>query len=108
MNNLAVNLAHQKRFDEALAVMKQLETLDPGEPYAELHRAKIHAEMGNDEEAYRYLRSSLEGMAKLDTLHHIEFRQDIRLDPSFAKLRETRRFRAILLEFYGEDTPLKE
>ena len=108
LNNLGVNLAHQKRFDEAIAVMQQLELLDPGEPYAELHRAKIYAEKGDDERAYAYLRSSLEGMAKLDTLHHIEFRQDIRLDPSFARLRETQRFRAILLEFYGKDTPLQE
>ncbi|MEZ4319077.1 MAG: tetratricopeptide repeat protein [Myxococcota bacterium] len=108
MNNLGVNLAHQKRFDEALAVMEQLELLDPDDPYADLHRAKIHAEMGNDEKAYEYLERSLEGMAKLDTLHHIEFRQDIRLDPSFSKLRETRRFRAILLKYYGDDTPLQE
>lgn len=108
LNNLGVNLAHQGRYDEAIAVMKQLETLDPNEPYADLHRAKIYAEMGEDEKAYEYLRLSLEGMAKLDTLHHIEFRQDIRLDPSFAKLRETRRFRAILLEYYGTDTPLQE
>ena len=47
-------------------------------------------------------------MQALDTLHHIEFRQDIRLDPSFAKLRETRRFRAILLKYYGDDTPVPE
>ncbi|MCB9678482.1 MAG: tetratricopeptide repeat protein [Alphaproteobacteria bacterium] len=108
MNNLGVNLAHQHRFDEALAVMKQLETMDPDDPYANLHRAKIYAEMGNDEQAYAYLEKSLEGMAELDTLHHIEFRQDIRLDPSFAKLRETRRFRAILLKYYGDDTPVPE
>lgn len=108
LNNLGVNLAHQGRYDEAIAVMKQLELLDPGEPYADLHRAKIYAEMGEDDVALDYLKRSLEGMAKLDTLHHIEFRQDIRLDPSFDKLRETRRFRAILLEYYGEDTPVPE
>ncbi len=108
MNNLGVNLAHQGRYDEALAVMEQLESLDPDDPYADLHRAKIYAEMGDDEQAYVYLERSLEGMAELDTLHHIEFRQDIRLDPSFAKLRETRRFRDILLQYYGDDSPLQE
>jgi tetratricopeptide (TPR) repeat protein len=108
MNNLGVNLAHQGRYDEALEVMKQLEVLDPDEPYSDLHRSKIHAEMGNDELAYQFLDKALTGMAKLDTLHHIEFRQDIRLDPSFKKLRETRRFREILLKYYGEDTPLPE
>ena len=107
LNNLGVNLAHQRRFDEALSVMKALETLDPGDPYADLHRSKIYAEMGKDEEAYRFLEQSLRGMAELDTLHHIEFRQDIRLDPSFAKIRETERFRSILLQFYGKDTPLQ-
>lgn len=108
MNNLAVNLAHQKRFDEALALMDQIEKLDPGDPYADLHRSKIHAEMGNDAKALEYLERALESMARLDTLHHIEFRQDIRLDPSFEKLRQTRRFREILLKYYGDDTPLKE
>lgn len=108
LNNLGVNLSHQKRFDEALKVMESLEVLDPKDPYAELHRSKIYAEMGNDEEALRHLELALEGMEQLDTLHHIEFRQDIRLDPSFAKLREGFRFRAILDRYYGKDSPLEE
>lgn len=108
MNNLGVNLAHQRRFDEALSVMRELELLDPHDPYADLHRAKIHAEMGEDEEALRYLERALEGMEHLDTLHHIEFRQDIRLDPSLEKLRGTFRFQAILNKYYGKDSPLQE
>ncbi len=108
LNNLGVNLAHQKRFPEALAVMERLEILDPKDPYADLHRSKIYAEMGRDEDAYRHLDLALQGMQELDTLHHIEFRQDIRLDPSFARLRETARFRSILLKYYGKDTPLPE
>jgi tetratricopeptide (TPR) repeat protein len=108
LNNLGVNLAHQKRFPEALAVMKRLEDLDPGDPYADLHRAKIYAEMGDDATSLSYLEKALQGMADLDTLHHIEFRQDIRLDPSFAHLRETERFRSILLRYYGKDSPLQE
>lgn len=108
MNNLAVCVAHQGRYEEALALMEALEVLDPNEPYAELHRSKIHAEMGSDDLAMAYLEKALEGMKKLDTLHHIEFRQDIRIDPSFAKLRGTRRFRDLLVRYYGDDTPLKE
>lgn len=108
MNNLAVNLAHQGRYEEALAVMEQLEILDPEDPYADLHRSKIHAEMGNDEKALAYLEKALEGMERLDTLHHIEFRQDIRLDPSFGRLRETYRFRAVLSRYYGKNSPLQE
>ncbi len=108
LNNLAVNLAHQKRFGEALQIMQSLETLDPGDAYADLHRAKIHAEMGDNEKAYAYLEQSLEGMKQLDTLHHIEFRQDIRIDPSFEKIRETERFHSILVRYYGKDTPLQE
>ncbi|MCO4745617.1 MAG: tetratricopeptide repeat protein [Proteobacteria bacterium] len=108
INNLAVNVAHQGRYDEALALMAQLETLQPDDPYAELHRAKIYAEMGEEELAYEYIRKALEGMKKLDTLHHIEFRQDIRVDPSFAKMRAARRFRELLLEYYGDDTPLPD
>jgi len=108
LNNLGVNLAHQGRYEEALSVMRQLEILDPGDPYADLHRAKIHAEMGNDDKAFDYLQKALEGMKKLDTLHHIEFRQDIRVDPSFEKLRQTARFRGILIQYYGEDSPLQE
>ncbi len=108
MNNLAVNLSHQGRHPEALAVMEQLETLDPDDPYADLHRAKVHAELGDDDAALDYLEKALQGMLKLDTLHHIEFRQDIRVDPSFEALRQTYRFRAILNEYYGSDSPLQE
>ena len=78
------------------------------DPYADLHRSKIHAEMGHEDLALGYLEKALDGMDKLDTLHHIEFRQDIRLDPSFAKLRETHRFRTILSRYYGDDSPLQE
>ncbi|MEO0605238.1 MAG: tetratricopeptide repeat protein, partial [Myxococcota bacterium] len=106
MNNLAVNLAHQGRFDEALAIMAQLAEIVPGDAYANLHRSKIYAEMGDDEQAYFYLREALKGFETMDTLHRIEFRQDIRLDPSFAQLREQRRFRSILAEFFGKDVPL--
>ncbi|MEN0066722.1 MAG: tetratricopeptide repeat protein [Myxococcota bacterium] len=108
MNNLAVNLSHQGRFEEALAIMEQLEQIDPGDAYADLHRSKIYAEMGEEDQALTFLRKALQGFATMDTLHRIEFRQDIRLDPSFAKLRETRRFRSILVEFFGKDTPLSE
>lgn len=103
MNNLAVNLAHQGRFDEAIAIMDQLEEIMPGDPYADLHRAKIYAAMGKRERAYRYLKQALEGTRTLDTMHHIEFRQDIRLDPAFTQLRTEARFRRLLEEVYGDD-----
>lgn len=106
LNNLAVNLAHQGRFDEALAIMDELETVLPDDPYSDLHRAKIHAAMGQEARALAFLEQALAGMARLDTLHHIEFRQDIRVDPSFASLRRTPEFRAILTKYYGNDSPL--
>lgn len=108
LNNLAVCLAHQKRYEEALAVMRQLEILDPGDPYADLHRAKIHADMGKDDDALMFLNRALAGMAELDILHAIEFRQDIRVDPSFEKLRHDQRFHEILVKYYGKDAPLEE
>lgn len=107
LNNLAVCLAHQKRFDEALEIMARLETLDPGDPYADLHRAKIYAEMGERELVYEHLERSLVAMAELDTLHHIEFRQDIRVDPSFESMRRDPTFRAILIRYYGKESPLQ-
>ena len=103
LNNLAVNLAHQGRFDEALSIMQQLHQIQPNDPYADLHRSKIAASMGEDGEALTHLENALLGMAKLDTLHHIEFRQDIRVDPSFDRLRETEGFSTVLLRYYGED-----
>jgi tetratricopeptide (TPR) repeat protein len=108
LNNLAVNLAHQGRYDEALAIMRELERSDPDDPYADLHRSKIYAQMGRDDDAFRYLEVALQGMRALDTLHHIEFRQDIRIDPAFEKLRGTARFKTILTKYYGKDTPLEE
>ncbi len=108
LNNLAVCLSHQHRFDEALAIMNKLEVIDPGDAYADLHRAKIAAEQGQDDRARMFLEKSLAGMKSLDTLHHIEFRQDIRVDPSFEKLRHDPAFNAILVQYYGKDSPLQE
>jgi Tfp pilus assembly protein PilF len=105
LNNLAVNYAHQRRFDEALAVMRRLEVLDPDDAYADLHRAKIYAEMGDEAQALQYLEKALKGMQMLDTLHNIEFRQDIRVDPSFDRLRRRKEFRLLMHQFYGDDAP---
>jgi Flp pilus assembly protein TadD len=101
LNNLAVCLAHQGRYEEALKIMEDLEVSLPDDPYADLHRAKIHAEMGHELRALNYLKKSLSGVQKLDTMHHIELRQDIRLDPSFDSLRSDRRFHQIITEAYG-------
>lgn len=105
MNNLAVNLAHQGRFEEALAIMRELEVLLPGDAYSDLHRAKIHAQMGELDKALAYLDKALANLDDLDLMHHTEFRQDIRLDPSFQPLRADPRFRAILQEHYGDEAP---
>ncbi|NOY27299.1 MAG: tetratricopeptide repeat protein [Oligoflexia bacterium] len=103
LNNLAVNLAHQDRYNEALAVMAALEELDPDDPYSDLHRAKVFAAMGKRERVYKYLRRALDGVDQLDSLHHIEFRQDLRLEPLFAKYRREPRFRRLLRRAYGPD-----
>ncbi len=102
LNNLAVNLAHQERYDEALAIMDRVGRIEPGEPYADLHRAKILAAMGRHDLALKHLELALAGVAELDTLHTIEFRQDIRVDPAFDPLREEPAFEAILVRYYGE------
>jgi len=103
LNNLAVNLAHQKRYGEAEQIMAALEERSPDDPYADLHRAKIYAAQGKRREAYRYLERALDGSRDLDTMHHIEFRQDIRLDPAFSALRAEDRFARLLREAYGDD-----
>jgi tetratricopeptide (TPR) repeat protein len=102
LNNLAVCLAHQGRFDEALVIMEKLEGIIPEDAYADLHRAKIYAAMGKEDRAYRFLQKSLAGMRKLDTLHNIEFRQDIRVDPAFEEMRKQDRFGNMLERYYGE------
>ncbi|MDG1482142.1 MAG: hypothetical protein P8R54_21295 [Myxococcota bacterium] len=103
LNNLAINLAHQHRFDEANEIMASLESIDPGNPYNDLHRSKIYAAMGKREKAYRHLKDALEGVSGLDTLHHIEFRQDIRLEPAFNRMRSERRFAKLIRAFYGDE-----
>ena len=103
LNNLAVCLAHQGRFDEALSTMDRLEALDPDDAYARLHRAKIYAAMGKRRKALRALERALKNSEDLDTMHHVEFRQDIRLDPVFDSLRDDARFARILRDAYGEE-----
>lgn len=103
LNNLAVNLSHQGRYDEALQIMDRVAELEPGEPYGDLHRAKIHAQMGNEDAALTYLEKALSSRGALDTLHSIEFRQDIRIDPAFDPLRQEPRFAEILSRFYGPE-----
>lgn len=109
LNNLAVNLAHQGRFEEALAIMDEIQLLEPEDAYAQLHRAKILAAMGQGDEALEWFELALAGAGKLDTFHHIEFRQDIRVDPAFSKLRMEPEFARLLVEAYGVDAqPLLE
>ncbi len=103
LNNLAVNLAHQGRFDEALAIMDELQQLEPDDAYAHLHRAKILAAMGETDDALTWFGRALAGARTLDTFHHIEFRQDIRVDPAFTELREEPEFARLLVEAYGLD-----
>jgi acetyl/propionyl-CoA carboxylase alpha subunit len=83
--------------------MDELEKLTPGDPYADLHRAKIYATMDKRDKAYKYLKKALEGVQLLDTLHHIEFRQDIRVDPAFRTMRHEEKFQELLRRFYGDD-----
>jgi len=106
-NNLAVNLAHQGRFAEAEALMEGLNPSPSEQPYAELHRAKIAAQQGKLRKAQRHLKAAVSQAHTMDTFHHIEFRQDIRLDPSLAPLRDRRATRRLLEDVYGDDSPLK-
>jgi tetratricopeptide (TPR) repeat protein len=103
LNNLAVNLAHQGRFEEALAIMDELQSLEPDDPYGHLHRAKILAAMGQTEDALTWFGRALSGARDLDTFHHIEFRQDIRIDPAFSELRGEPEFARMLVDAYGTD-----
>ncbi|MEL6348003.1 MAG: tetratricopeptide repeat protein [Myxococcota bacterium] len=103
LNNLAINLARQDRFDEAVAIMEDLEQLDPDNPYTDLHRAKIYAAMGQRRKAYQHLQRALEGAESMSSLHHIEFRQDLRLEPLLDPLRQERKFARLLRKFYAED-----
>ncbi len=103
LNNLAIALAHQERFDEALSIMTLLDEIDPDDPYSDLHRAKIFAAMGKRDRAYRALRRALAGVDQLDTLHHIEFRQDLRLEPLLDELRAQPRFRRMIERAYGPE-----
>jgi Flp pilus assembly protein TadD len=106
-NNLAVNLAHQGRFKEAESLMEGLNPSPSELPYAELHRAKIAAQQGKLRKAQRHLKAAVTQAHTMDTFHHIEFRQDIRLDPSLAPLRDKRATRRLLEDVYGDDSPLK-
>jgi hypothetical protein len=106
INNLALSLAHQGQYLEAEALMRRLQPKAHERPFANLHRAKIAAAQGKDRKAYRFLRRALSDVSVMDTVHHIEFRQDIRLDPSLARLRGTPKLKRLLLAVYGDDIPV--
>ncbi len=103
LNNLAVCLAHQGRYDEALEVMERLAEVEPDDLYAHLHMAKIHAAMGKKRKALKYLERALGNRTGLDTMHHIELRQDLRVDPAFDELRKDPRFRTLIVDAYGDE-----
>ena len=92
-NNLALCLAHQGRLAEARAAIGTLAA--SGDPYVELHRAKIAAISGEDGAALRSLERAVGGLAGMDALHQIEFRQDVRIEPAFDRLRGQPRFQAL-------------
>ena len=83
-------------------MLRQLEREIPDDAYADLHRAKTYALMGDEPKAYKFLEKSLKSMRKLDTLHNIEFQQDIRVDPAFLTMRKAERFKRLLLRYYGK------
>ncbi len=106
--NLALNVAHQGRFDEAMQLMEPVLAAEPDEPYSNLHIAKIHAGQGNIDKALLHMERALKHYQWLDVFHQVEFRQDIRLDPFLSELRQDSRFHELLRRYYGEDSPLEE
>lgn len=102
--NLALCLAHQGRHEEAVSIMDALERILPDDPYLDLHRAAICALNGDRASAYRFLLKSLGEMQMLDSMHDVEYRQDLRLDPAFEQMRQQGRFRRLLLS-YSSDAP---
>ena len=100
LNNLAVCLAHQQRFDEALVVML-LQTINPEDLRRSAPRQDLRCD-GQGPKAPPVSGTRLKTFPP-DTLHHIEFRQIIRLDPVFTGLKGDRRFEQILRDAYGEE-----
>lgn len=100
--NLALCLAHQGRHDEARALFRELSIAQPEEPYHELYRAMAAAERGDDSAALHHLRQAWEGFPRLPVEHRLEFRQDVQLDPSFDRLRDTAAFHEARAAILGE------
>lgn len=100
--NLALCLAHQGRNEEAVTIMEDLALAAPDDPYFDLHRAAISALAGDQAGAYRFLARSLREARSLDSAHGIEYRQDLRLDPAFERMRRQGRFRRLLVSYSSE------
>ena len=93
------------RFDEAQSILETLYVVAPTHPYTDLTSAVVESARGQDSQALRSLRRTIERRALLDEELQVELRRDIATDPTFSVLRSHWRLRAMLRRHFAAASP---
>jgi len=93
------------RFVEAQRLLEVLHVVAPTHPYTDLTSAVLESARGQDQEALRSLRRTVERRDLLDEELQVELRRDIATDPSFSALRSHWRLRALLRRHFAAASP---
>jgi len=93
------------RFVEAQRLLEVLHVVAPTDPYTDLTSAVLESARGQDREALRSIRRTIERRDLFDEELQVELRRDIATDPSFAALRSHWRLRAVLRRHFAAASP---
>jgi thioredoxin-like negative regulator of GroEL len=101
----AMVMARLGRFDEASALIAQASAHAPQLRYLDVYAAVVAAEQGSERQAVELLERVVAERERLAPELQVELRRDIALDPAFASLRTSDRFRVMLARHLGAAAP---
>jgi tetratricopeptide (TPR) repeat protein len=101
----AMVMARLGRFDEADELISRASARAPQLRYLDVYAAVVAAEQGSEQSAMELLEGVVADRELLSPELQVELRRDIALDPAFASLRTSDRFRVMLARHLGAAAP---